>query len=453
MMMNDFLFDKAELALSGQRFDEAQQTFEKILETEHSQKAWCGLGTCKIFQLANGVSLDEAFYCYTKAINTPNGNQIEVQELVTGTILAVMQFYTDYAVQSIQNILEAKKQQRRAIALSLASFLVNRNSSGTVKFLSGISTLANTGIALGKFSEIDNEIEMRNLAVSIIEEAAQKCSRFLSNNKDLTLVVEKHLLDCREAVFYSLPQADKQKLILDNFERSDDETNELLSFLSKLQITFKKEVSLLGTTLIRTLAQSIVFAKSEKELIDKLKRQFESDESFLFVLRDKNGNIKSVWTTHSVFVVDGFFSIEPNKKIAYIEISQITCKGNFLIISPSKNKIEVGLKMVDEDVAHAFKNFIDNRRKKHNQTIQIGHDNAKLDFVLESLCEFIIVDAGTSPLKVIKTLSEFDLSLKEAKKIVDNTPHKLHYKIEYSKAIKIKEKLEENGASVTINLA
>jgi tetratricopeptide (TPR) repeat protein len=450
--MTEFLFDKAALALSAQRFDEAQQCFEKILEFEYSQKAWCGLGTCKIFQLAKGISLDEAFFCFNKAIDAPNSNRTEVQEFVTGTILAVMQFYTDYAVQSIQNILEAKKQQRRAIAISAASFLVNRNSSGTVKFVSGIATLASAGIALGKFSEIESEIEMRSFAVYMIEEAAEKCQIFLSDNADLTFIIGKYLLDCRETLFFALPQVDKQKLILENYESPDEETNELLSFLSMLQITFKKEVSLLGTTLIRTLAQANVFAISEKELIAKLTKRFESDESFLFILRDKNGNAKSVWTTHAVFVVDGFFSMEPNKKIHYQDINEISCKSNLLIVSPSKNKIEIGLKIVDDEISFAFNKFIDNRRKKKHHSIQIGHNKPKDDFISDSLCDFILIGAGPTPLNVIKALSDFDLSLKEAKRIVDNVPYKLYSKIETSKVILMKDKLEASGAIVKINL-
>jgi len=66
--------------------------------------------------------------------------------------------------------------------------------------------------------------------------------------------------------------------------------------------------------------------------------------------------------------------------------------------------------------------------------------------------DVVLVESGANKLNVIKALREIDpnLSLKDAKDIVDNPPQKIAEKVEKTKAEEIKKKFEEAGAKVEL---
>ena len=66
--------------------------------------------------------------------------------------------------------------------------------------------------------------------------------------------------------------------------------------------------------------------------------------------------------------------------------------------------------------------------------------------------DLILTDTGTNKIDVIKILREINpnLSLKEAKDVVDNPPQKIVEKIDRTKAEEFKKKLESVGAKVEL---
>ena len=72
---------------------------------------------------------------------------------------------------------------------------------------------------------------------------------------------------------------------------------------------------------------------------------------------------------------------------------------------------------------------------------------------VEEKTEFTVIlkEAGASKINVIKTVREITgLGLKEAKDLVDGAPKPVKEKVSKEEASSIKQKLEENGASVEI---
>jgi len=67
-------------------------------------------------------------------------------------------------------------------------------------------------------------------------------------------------------------------------------------------------------------------------------------------------------------------------------------------------------------------------------------------------CDLILMKTGGSRLQIVKSIKEiFGLGLKDAKNIVDNIPYTLKEYIDVDEAEKIKEQLEEFGATLEIN--
>lgn len=69
-----------------------------------------------------------------------------------------------------------------------------------------------------------------------------------------------------------------------------------------------------------------------------------------------------------------------------------------------------------------------------------------------AVVDIILTDAGSQKLNVIKLIREINqnLSLKDAKDIIDNLPQKIAEKVDRKKADELKKKFEEAGAKVEI---
>jgi large subunit ribosomal protein L7/L12 len=66
--------------------------------------------------------------------------------------------------------------------------------------------------------------------------------------------------------------------------------------------------------------------------------------------------------------------------------------------------------------------------------------------------DIVLVESGANKLNVIKVIREINpnLSLKDAKDMVDNPPQKVAEKVERKKAEELKKKFEEAGAKVEL---
>lgn len=69
-----------------------------------------------------------------------------------------------------------------------------------------------------------------------------------------------------------------------------------------------------------------------------------------------------------------------------------------------------------------------------------------------TVVDIVLTDAGSQKLNVIKLIREINqnLSLKDAKDLVDNLPQKIAEKVDRKKADELKKKFEEAGAKVEI---
>lgn len=69
-----------------------------------------------------------------------------------------------------------------------------------------------------------------------------------------------------------------------------------------------------------------------------------------------------------------------------------------------------------------------------------------------AVVDVVLVDSGANKINVIKVIREINpnISLKDAKDIVDNPPQKIVEKVESSKANELKKKFEEAGAKIEL---
>ena len=67
MENNNVQMDLATMALKGKRYNEAESIYMQIATQNNSSEAWVGMGICKLYQLADGRTMDEVIFCLNKA--------------------------------------------------------------------------------------------------------------------------------------------------------------------------------------------------------------------------------------------------------------------------------------------------------------------------------------------------------------------------------------------------
>jgi hypothetical protein len=174
--------DLATMALKGKRYNEAESMYMQIATQNNSAEAWVGMGICKLYQLADGRTMDEVVFCLDKAkqLNPEIRLEIENQLIINCQIL--LNAYMNVFEQSLAKHKELKKQAMSGAILAGVSMAVGSNSKsafGTIASLAG--TGAGIGVAVDAFSKMNTLNEIRNFILS-------KCDEI---NNTLVLTIDK----------------------------------------------------------------------------------------------------------------------------------------------------------------------------------------------------------------------------------------------------------------------
>jgi len=181
--MSQFLFDKATMALKAGRYEEATSAYEQALEKEYSIDGWCGLGLCKLFQLSNGVIIDEVTFCFSKAAELDESKKKEIDLRLIAYSQLVMEQLAGYAIESIKQLKSAKEAaQSAAFWGALAGTLSATSKSGTFKTITGLTSGISAGVSVGKFAEMKSAKESTLFALNIIRAVTNSISSFIGKN-------------------------------------------------------------------------------------------------------------------------------------------------------------------------------------------------------------------------------------------------------------------------------
>lgn len=197
------------MALKAQRFDEAQSAYEDILKGGYTVEAWCGLGACKMFQLASGQTLEEVVYCYEKAIAVEGADKSFVDKHLISHVNVVCSQYAAYAIEAIKQAIQAEKDAARAAVIGLVAAGVGGMSSGlNTKIIAGVAAGVSAGVAIGKFAEIKDSKEIAQYCVNMLESTHASVENFLLENSKLQEAVDlrENIESLGQQVFQALPE-------------------------------------------------------------------------------------------------------------------------------------------------------------------------------------------------------------------------------------------------------
>jgi tetratricopeptide (TPR) repeat protein len=194
-MENELQLDLATMALKGRRYDEAEKLYMQIATQNNSTEAWVGMGICKLYQLANGRTMDEAIFCFERARKmTPEmQNDIESQAIVN--TLFVMKAYMLIVEEAMQKQLQEKNKAIFGAVLTGVSLIAGMNSKsafGTIASLSG--TGAGVGVAVDSLNNISNYNELILSVLKLCDDANNGIRGFVQNKNELYNEFEKEVV-------------------------------------------------------------------------------------------------------------------------------------------------------------------------------------------------------------------------------------------------------------------
>lgn len=273
------------MALKAQRYDEAQSSYEQALQVGYSVEAWTGLGVCKMFQIAEGQTMEEVLYCFEKARKVEGADNREIDLKLLQYAQVVILQCGAYAISSIKNALDAEKKAATAALISIASIAVGSlsNSTGT-KILAGAAAATAAGVAVGQFGKMTSSKEIAKFAADLLEDIYNNVYGFLLEKDKMEEAVElKETTDrlCNE-IIETLPGAEGLKSARENELAFTSNTNisELAAYLNGMKAGFNIEKN--G----HLMDSSPSDEKSDFKVLGTEKKELIESGNFLFVLRE-----------------------------------------------------------------------------------------------------------------------------------------------------------------------
>jgi hypothetical protein len=180
----------ATMTLKSQRYNEAENLFMQIATQDNSSEAWIGMAICKLYQLANGRTMDEVIFCIEKAIKISPENRADIENILIANCQVILNVYIKLFEQSLINQKEATKQFIIGAATASTSMLTgisSKSSFGKVASLAG--TGVGAGVATDAFQKMSSADEIqifilekcnqiKNSLLKIIENSNENYSEF-----------------------------------------------------------------------------------------------------------------------------------------------------------------------------------------------------------------------------------------------------------------------------------
>jgi hypothetical protein len=174
--------DIATMALKGKRYNEAESVYMQIATQNNSPEAWIGMGLCKLYQLADGRTMDEVLFCIDKAkqILPDKKNEIENQLIISCQV--ILNAYLNIFEDSLAKQKELRKKAQTGAILAGISVVAGMNSKST---FGTIASLAGTGAGVGVAVDAINKM---NTVQEIQRFILDKCDHI---NNALNLYIDK----------------------------------------------------------------------------------------------------------------------------------------------------------------------------------------------------------------------------------------------------------------------
>ena len=164
-------FDEGLMALKSGRYEEAERAFLTLAKRDpKSADAWSGLAICKLYQLANGRTMEEVMFAFGRAKQVQPQRASDVDRLVLEHASQVVHAYYGLLSQSVASARSAQNKAALGGVLAVVSVIAGTRSSANafVQLASLGVGGAGVGIALNSLSTISDIKVLQSTVVNHI---------------------------------------------------------------------------------------------------------------------------------------------------------------------------------------------------------------------------------------------------------------------------------------------
>ncbi len=228
-MSESVQLDLATMALKGRRYSEAESIYTSVAVANNSPEAWVGIGICKLYQLANGRTMDEVIFCFYKAKVIDSSLTSDINNQLIFNCQILLDAYFSAFLNIIENYQLQKKAAKAGALLAGISFIAGMNSKsafGTIASLAGTS--AGVGVAVDSFSKMKNLDEIKRFILL-------KCDEIniaVSANTDNSSIEYKNYVSFVDNLIQNI----NEKTVLDKLNKKNKKNNIIAGVLCILGV-------------------------------------------------------------------------------------------------------------------------------------------------------------------------------------------------------------------------
>ena len=206
--------DFATMELKGQRYEKAEAIYMEIATNSKSPEAWVGMGICKLYQLANGRTMDEVVFCMDKAIKINPSIKIDVENQLILTCQTLLNTYLAVYEESLKKHEELKQQAKIGAIIAGVSILAgtssNNNTFSTIASLAG--TGAGVGVAVDAINEMGSVQQIQSFLIQTCDKINISLSAFVDSSNPNLANYTQYVNNLIESVKNSIENSNQAKI-------------------------------------------------------------------------------------------------------------------------------------------------------------------------------------------------------------------------------------------------
>ena len=204
--------DFAKMALKGKRYNEAETIYMQIATQNNSPEAWIGLGFCKMYQLADGRTMEEVIFCLDKAkVLSPQSSSEIDNQLITNCQIILSSYIKVFEEAIIKQKALNKAAQKGALLAGVSLGVGLSSKSRFTKVASIVGTGVGVGVAVDAISKMNSISEIQKFILNKCNHIDVHLKKYVDASSPNLVQYNNFILEVNDTINHSVKSLEAQK--------------------------------------------------------------------------------------------------------------------------------------------------------------------------------------------------------------------------------------------------